>query len=292
MTLQAAYNEYIVVQRIRGNSPQTVIYYGNCLLPFVGYFGKDTDPATLTIKHLQAYSLRLLDSGIASTSHKTYIKGIRAFLTWCYTEEYIPVDLSAKFPLPRASRKLPTVLTDEQIHAMFDALGSPKEFLPLRNHCICALMLDCGLRKGEVLSLTLISLHLSEGYILVNGKGNKQRIAPLGNHCLRLLMKYTAQRPSARSDALFLTADGHPIGEGCIRRMFRKVGKGHLTHGIHPHLLRHTFATRYIQNGGNPYALQLILGHTSLDMVKQYVHLTTAKSLVNNGCISLLDNLR
>jgi len=182
-------------------------------------------------------------------------------------------------------------MTDEQIKAMFDMLGAIKEPLNLRNHCICSLMLDCGLRKSEVMAMTLSGIHLAEGYVIVDGKGNKQRVVPVGYRVQRLLMKYIAQRPAVRYQALFLTETGQPIGEGTIRRLFRKIGKGRMTSGVHPHLLRHTFATRYIQNGGNPYALQLILGHSSLDMVKRYVHLTSAKSLVNNGVLSLLDML-
>ena len=158
---------------------------------------------------------------------------------------------------------------------------------------MCALMLDSGLRKSEVVGLLLEDLRIVEGYLVVNGKGNKQRIVPLGHKTQKYLIKYVALRPvCARHKYLFLTQHLTPIGGATISRLFKKLKKDLLTPRIRAHLLRHTFATKYLENGGNIYALQQILGHTSLDMVKKYVHLTSQKNVVNFANFSPLDNVR
>ena len=111
------------------------------------------------------------------------------------------------------------------------------------------------------------------------------------------LIKYTSLRPrDIDTESLFLTKQNTPIKNAAIARIFKtvkvtKVGDVNLTRRIYPHLLRHTFATTYLENGGNIYALQQILGHTTLDMVKNYVHLTQAKTVVNFDKYSPLDNL-
>ena len=120
----------------------------------------------------------------------------------------------------------------------------------------------------------------------------------IGYNSQKHLIKYIAQRPvNIRTDSLFLTNKQRAITDSVISRLFRtlqtqKIGSDILTSRIHAHLLRHTFATMYLENGGNIYALQQILGHTSLEMVKKYVHLTQAKTVVNFKKYSPLDNLK
>ena len=153
-------------------------------------------------------------------------------------------------------------------------------------------MLDSGLRKNEVVRMQLSDLHIAENYVIVKGKGNKQRIVPLGLKSQKYLVKYMVMRPAfVVSKALFLTKNYEPIKQGTIDKEFKKLKKVFLTRRIYPHLLRHTFATRYLENGGNIYALQQILGHSSLDMVQKYVHLTQSKNAVYFTNFSPLDNI-
>ena len=152
-------------------------------------------------------------------------------------------------------------------------------------------MLDSGLRKSEVISLSLSDVHIAEGYLIVNGKGNKQRIVPLGFRTQKYLLRYTAIRPSVKYSALFLTKNLTPITSSVLDRLFKKLKTDLLTPRIRAHLLLHTFATNYLENGGNIYSLQLILGHTTLEMVKRYVHLTQGKTMVNFTNYSPLDNI-
>lgn len=284
----------MITQQLRGNSEQTLEYYRNCIIPLLNFIGCKSDVSSLSSKQLRNYSLHLHNRKLSSNSVKTYLKGIKAFLSWLYQEEYTDINLSEKLILPKAKRKTIDVLTDEEVKRLF-SIFNLKNYKDLRNCCICALMLDSGLRKSEVVRLEVSDVHILEGYIIVNGKGNKQRIVPLGNNTKKYLIKYISQRPkNVDCNALFLTNQNAPITKTVIDRLFRtlKSRQDLLTPRIHAHLLRHTFATNYLENGGNIYSLQLILGHTSLEMEKKYVHLTQSKTVVNFKNYSPLDNLK
>lgn len=291
VTAADAFEEFLITQQVKGNSPRTLEYYRNSVLPFLSSL---PSPFLSDLTHcdLNAYYLRLSSRGLSSVSVQSYVRGIRAFLSWCYAEEYLSKDLTDKFRLPKAQRKTIDILTDREAGRLMSFV-SGRDSLSVRNYCICALMLDSGLRKGEVVSLSRSGLHLSDGYAIVTGKGNKQRVVPLGLHTRKHLAKYLNIRPeSLNTDRVFLTAVGTPITDSTIRDLFRKLKKGTLIPRLRPHLLRHTFATRYLENGGNIYDLQRILGHTSLEMVKKYLHLTTRKTVQNFVNHSPLDNLK
>ena len=153
-------------------------------------------------------------------------------------------------------------------------------------------MLDSGLRMHEVTTLTIEQLHVPEGYAIVNGKGNKQRIVPLGLHTRKLLNRYLSRRPAyAGSNLAFLRSDGQPITDNTLKQVFKKLKRKSGIPRLRGHLLRHTFATRYLEHGGDIYSLQQILGHTSLEMVKRYVHFAPGKTVSNHAKYSPLDNV-
>lgn len=292
MTVRYCIEDFMLEQQVRGHTAKTLDYYKNCLKQFSVFVGEETEMDKISQKTLREYSLSLQKRGISSTSVQTYIRGLRAFLTHCYREEYISEDLSKKFRLPKAKRKEIDVLTDNEVKEVFNYFDI-NTFLGLRNYCLCALMLDSGLRMNEAVTLTMENLHIAERYAIVDGKGNKQRMIPIGNKNCRMLLKYTRKRASiAGTNRVFVNSQGEPIKQATVKQLFRKMKKDLLIPRLRPHLLRHTFATRYLENGGDMYTLQQILGHTSLEMVKKYVHLTNQKTVMNFPNYSPLDKLR
>lgn len=166
--------------------------------------------------------------------------------------------------------------------------------MSLRNSCLIALMLDCGLRSNEVLSLDYDNIHISQSVIKVLGKGQKERIVPLGLYTKKLLLKYLSgyrSAPEFDTKRLFISKDLKPMTESSIKMLFQRLRKRTKIDRIHPHILRHTFATKYLMNGGDVFSLQQILGHTSLDMVRKYSHLASAYMLNIHKKCSPLDNL-
>ena len=200
-------------------------------------------------------------------------------------------NIPARFKLPKAQRKTIDVLTDDEVKRLF-ACFNLRTMTGARNYAICALMLDSGLRLNEVVTLESGGVHIAEGYAIVNGKGNKQRIVPLGLHSKRALIRYMGRVPAVEQKTpLFVKDTLIPLQQSTIKQLFRKLKTRAGIPRLRPHLLRHSFATRYLENGGDIYSLQQILGHTSLEMVKRYVHLIPRKTVVCFPQFSPLDNL-
>ena len=291
MTVQQAFESFLVEQQIRGNSPKTLTYYQSGMNRFRGFLERNPTLPELNLPLLREYVLHLQAEDLSTVTRQSYIRALRAFLTWCYSEDLLPVNLSEKFKLPKAKRKVIDILTDEEARRLMSSFN-PRYLIQLRNYCICALMLDSGLRMDEVSTLDLSLLHLPEGYAIVNGKGNKQRVVPLGLNTRKALLRYLNRRPGCASTGrVFLKSDLQPISDSTIKQMFHKLKKRVGIPRIRAHLLRHTFATRYLENGGDIYALQQILGHTSLEMVKRYVHSTHQKTVSKFSEYSPLDHL-
>jgi integrase/recombinase XerC/integrase/recombinase XerD len=260
-------------------------------------FTGPVEVSEININLCKRYYLHLTEKGNTSTTTQTYIRALRAFLTWCYNEGYAAENIPARFKLPKAQRKTIDVLTDDEVRRLFACF----KVQPMhgrtgaRDYAICALMLDSGLRLNEVVTLQAGNVHLAEGYCIVDGKGNKQRIVPLGLHSKRALIRYTGRLPikhlEGEKTPLFVKNDLTPLKQSTVKQLFRKLKIKANIPRLRAHLLRHSFATRYLENGGDIYSLQQILGHTSLEMVKKYVHLIPSKTVVCFPQFSPLDNL-
>ncbi len=288
MHFQKSVEEYLLDQKLRGNSAHTIAYYKR-VLHLYGVFEQPVDTDDITLVSCKRFHSRLLDCALVSTSVQTYIRGFRAYLAWLYQNGYHKEDLSRRFRLPKAQKKIIDVLTDQELQILVNAF--PATYYGRRNLAICALMFDSGLRLHEVVTLTNDTLHLPERYAIVNGKGNKQRVVPIGHATAEILQSYLAQIPR-QSGAVFRKEDGTPITDHTVKNIFRKLRIKTGIVRLHPHLLRHTFATRYLENGGDIYSLQAILGHSSLEMVKRYLHLATTRIRSNFDKFSPFDTLK
>ena len=291
MTIRECIDDFLIEQQVRGNSPKTQKHYFRCL----GLFERFQSPknpyiSAVSVSDCKAYYIHLSNRNVSSVTVQTYSRALRAFLSWCYLEGYISENIPKKFRLPKAQKKKIDILTDSEVEQLFRCL-SGRDFISIRNYCIVALMIDSGLRLNEVVTIRRDKIHIAEGYAIVNGKGNKERFVPLGLNSKRALLRYCAIVPNREKETpLFVKDTLIPIKESTVKQLFRKLKSRSGIPRLHPHLLRHTFATRYIERGGDIYSLQSILGHTSLEMVKKYVHLIPSKTVVNFAVLSPLDN--
>lgn len=277
MTISSSISDFLVEQSVRGNSRRTLKDYRNKLGYFQAYVG-DVELDQITLQICKSYYLYLCDSMENSISIQAYVRSLRAYLNWLYSEEYISEDICRKFKLPKAKRPIIDVLTDREIRRLYDCFPGDT-FVDRRNRVIVSLMLDAGLRLGEVVTAKRSRLHLEERVIIVDGKGNKQRAVAFGLQTQEYLRQYLEICPQDNFLIIKVSASSRPerIQESTLKQLFRKLKIRSGIDRLHPHLLRHTFATRYLENGGNIYSLQLLLGHTSLEMVKRYLHLATSK---------------
>lgn len=291
MTIRECIDDFLIEQQVRGNSPKTQKHYFRCLGLFERFQSpKNPDISAVSVSDCKAYYIHLSNRNVSSVTVQTYIRALRAFLSWCYLEGYISENIPKKFRLPKTQKKKIDILTDSEVEQLFRCL-SGRDFISIRNYCIVALMIDSGLRLNEVVTIRRDKIHIAEGYAIVNGKGNKERFVPLGLNSKRALLRYCAIVPNREKETpLFVKDTLIPIKESTVKQLFRKLKSRSGIPRLHPHLLRHTFATRYIERGGDIYSLQSILGHTSLEMVKKYVHLIPSKTVVNFAVLSPLDN--
>ncbi len=277
MNLKDAITEYLVEQSVRGNSRKTVEDYQRKLGFFEFYTGNvELEAITLTL--CRTYYLDISKRIVNTVTVQTYIRSLRAFLNWLYNNEYISEDICRKFKLPKANRPLIDVLTDSEIARLYDIFPG-ESVLELRNKVIISLMLDAGLRLNELITARIGRLHLEERVLIVDGKGGKQRAVAFGVTTQEYIRKYIEKTTPDTFLIIKVSASdvAEPVQESTIKQLFRKLKIKTGIKRLHPHLLRHTFATRYLENGGNIYTLQHLLGHTSLEMVKRYLHLATSK---------------
>lgn len=284
MKLHDSIDEFILEQRCRGHSPHTIAYYDRILRWFSEFAAvrelQDVDQISLTVcKH---FYLSLAERGLSSVSIQTYVRGFRAYVEWLYESDYLSEDLCRRFKLPKATRRVIDILTDEELQSLFRCFDT-STFPGLRDYAVCTLMFDSGLRLHEVVTLECKHVHLDECYMLISGKGDRERIVPFGDNTARTLRTYLEERRSwcPPIASFFVTVDGEPISDDTLKDVFRKLKYRSGIARLHPHLLRHTFATKYLSNGGDIYTLQRILGHSSLDMVKRYLHLSN-QLLINS----------
>ena len=289
MKITEAIEEFILDQRLRGNSKLTIEYYIHALDLFLAYVG-DLDINNVSILTCKKYVVSLQDDDTKNTvSVQSYVRALRAFLSWAYDNDYIAIDIPSKLKLPKAQITVKNVLTADEIDTLLLSFREDT-FFGIRNLCMICLMLGSGLRRAEVMTLRYEALHLDAGYALVTGKENKQRNVPIGDYATEKLRSYLKVRP--RSDLLFTHENGNPLTDDTIKNIFRKLKVQTGINRLHPHLLRHTFATMYLTNGGNIYTLQTILGHSSLEMVKKYLHIAPGYVVANFYKYSPIDRNR
>ena len=292
MNITKAYEMFMQEQKFRGNSQETISYYKICLNMFIDYCGSDLDVSDLDVILFKGYQLYLSENkDIKRVSVRTYSRAVRVFYRYLYFEDIIDININ-KLKLIKADKEVIMPLTDIEVKQLLNSF-EPLTFLGERDKLMCMLMLDCGLRRGEVVKLKLSDIDKSKRTMIINGKGSKQRIVPFGKTVKNQLMRYLALRTEkpCYSDSLFLTIEREPITANTIKMLFQRLKSSSGISRLYPHLLRHTFATNYIIQGGNLELLRVLLGHSSISITQIYIHLAAQMQLVNNKFDSHLDTL-
>lgn len=235
-------------------------------------------PEAMDLRDLRDYVFFLKDSGLEATSIRRAISSIRCYFAFLLAEGVIVSDPSERLEAPRVWRRLPTVLSREEVQRLLDA---PDERDPLywRDRAVLEFLYATGVRVSEMLGIRLADLDLDAGLCLVFGKGSKERMVPLGRHARAALRRYlddvrpTVERGEGRG-ALFLNARGRPLTRMGVWTLVRKhARRAGLEKRISPHTLRHTFATHLLEGGADLVAVQELLGHADISTTQIYTHL-------------------
>ena len=219
-----------------------------------------------------------------------YVRVLKGFATWLMEEEYTENNILARLAVPRGTKKLLPTLSPLEITAIVKSLN-PRTHSGSRDLAIALLFLDTGLRCAELLTLTMDDLHLDSQWLRVMGKGRKERVTPFGSRVTKVLQRYIGYfRPQPQGpDNVFLTMDGRPLTENSIELILSRLGQRSGVAHLHIHLLRHTFATNYLISGGDPFSLQQILGHSTLETTRRYVNQAAVQTMVKERKLSPAD---
>ena len=236
-------------------------------------------PDDLELKDLQQFIKWIGNLGMTATSQSRIISGIRSFYKYCLLENIIKKDPTVLLETPKLIRKLPDVLSFEEIENIISQidLSTPEGG---RNKAILEAMYSCGLRVSEVVNLKISCLYFDVGYIRVIGKGDKERLVPIGSVAIKYVNIYRKDirihvlvKPG-NDDILFLNRRGSKLTRVMIFLILKELAKkAGIKKNISPHTFRHSFATHLVEGGANLRAVQEMLGHESITTTEIYTHL-------------------
>lgn len=291
MTILEAYKLFIQEQMYRENSNYTLDYYERSLKMFLNFCGNDMDIEDIDVVLFKSYQLYISENlNINRVSVRTYARAVKVFLRWLYFEDYIDIDVN-KLLLMKATKDVIIPLSDLEVKGLINYYDN-FTYLNCRNKTMLMLMLDCGLRLSEVVNLKISDLDLKNNYLIINGKGSKQRLVPFGISTKKQLVIYMQYRVNLNNNnSIFLNQNLTAITTNTIKMLFARLKKQEKFKRIYPHLLRHTFATNFIYAGGNLEVLRVLMGHSTINITQIYIHLAAQKHLLNDSYQSDLDRL-
>jgi integrase/recombinase XerD len=265
----------------RSVSPNTRIAYLHDVEMLNKFFASTSGkpPGQVTLQDLQEFLASVNELGMAATSQARILSGVKAFFNYLVIENEIAQSPAILLESPRIVRKLPTFLTIPEIDSLIAAIdmSAPEG---MRNRAMIEVLYGCGLRVSELTSLLISNIHMEIGFIKVTGKGNKERLIPIGSAAVKYLQIYLrevrVQVPVKRGkeDFVFLNRRGAPLSRVMVFMIIKDLAiKAGIRKTISPHTFRHSFATHLVEGGADLRAVQEMLGHESITTTEIYTHL-------------------
>lgn len=280
-SLRKGFEAYLRLEKsLSGNS---IIAYRNDLVKFVVFLEEkaiQVQPGDIHLQEMQEFVKWLNTTRMNARSQMRIISGIRAFYKYLLIENIVDHDPTELLEMPRIGRKLPDVLTVNDIERLIAAIDLSKPEGE-RNKAIVEVMYGCGLRVSEVIDLKISNINFNEEFIKVTGKGNKERLVPFGSKAAKQVLLYLheirshADIKKGHEDFLFLNRRGSKLTRVMIFTILKELAliAGIRKH-ISPHTLRHSFATHLVEGGADLRAVQEMLGHESITTTEIYTHLS------------------
>jgi integrase/recombinase XerD len=233
---------------------------------------------TLSYKDLQHFLAQLSDLGITVRSQARIISGIKSFYRFLFIENLIPTDPTELLESPKTGCKLPDILTVSEINRIIDSIDLSK-LEGHRNRAMLEVLYSCGLRVSELILLKYSEVYFDEQFVIVRGKGNKQRLVPISQKALDEIRNYLIDRnltsvKKGFEDTLFLNRRGTNLSRVMVFYIIKKqIRSAGIIKNISPHTLRHSFATHLLEGGANLRAIQMMLGHENITTTEIYTHI-------------------
>lgn len=265
----------------RGMSPNTVEAYTSDTSRLLQTLAPETAIGDITTEMVGAFIGDLNDLGISPRSRARILSGIKSFFAFLTIEGDIDVDPALPLETPRTLHHLPDVLGIEQIDAIIEAIDLSTAEGP-RNRAIIETLYSCGLRVSELCELRLSAIHPDQGFVIVHGKGNKERLVPMSDSAITYIEKYlNDSRPAPRpgyEDCVFLNRFGRSLSRVMVFKIVKRLTElAGIDKTVSPHTLRHSFATHLLEGGANLRTIQMMLGHESIATTEVYLHVDTTR---------------
>ena len=271
------FRNYLQIER--GMSKNTVSSYSHDLAAFLDTF-PERAAGEIGSRDITEYLALRNREGISKRSQARLLSALRAFFAWCVEEGDIRENPCDRIESPKLGTYLPAVLSVEEVTAILESVdtGSPGG---LRDRAILEVLYGCGLRVSEATGLRISRVNLEEGFVDIIGKGDKQRLVPLGEMAADAIRAYLPVRPDpadrASEDILFLSRRGKPLSRVWVFNLVKKQAMAAgIRKEISPHTFRHSFATHLVERGADLRIVQEMLGHESILTTEIYTHLDTS----------------
>ena len=239
----------------------------------------ESQPSDISLQQLQQFVNSIAQLGLAATSQARIVSGVKSFYKYCLIEQIITINHADLLEAPKTKRALPDVLSFEEIEQLIGAidLSKPEE---TRNKAMLETLYSCGLRVSELINLKISCLFLQDEFIRVIGKGNKERIVPIGSDAIKYISIYLSHLrvhqkiANGYEDYLFINRLGKNLSRVMVFYVIKDLAlKAGIKKTISPHTFRHSFATHLIEGGADLRAVQEMLGHESITTTEIYTHL-------------------
>jgi integrase/recombinase XerD len=274
------FQSYLRLEKsLSANSVEAYIHDVGKLVTYLEITGRNAQPSDLKLHDLQGFIQWISGVGMTPASQARILSGLRGFYRYLLLENLVKKDPTELLESPRTGRKLPVYLTVREIEALFAAidLSTPEG---RRNRAILEVMYGCGLRVSELVGLKISNIYFNEGFVKVVGKGDKERLVPLGDKAKAEIVHYIRNiRPGieirrGNDDIVFLNRRGTGLSRVMIFTIIKTLAvKAGIKKTISPHTFRHSFATHLVEGGADLRAVQEMLGHESITTTEIYTHL-------------------
>lgn len=280
--LVAKYEEHLAL--VRNLADNSIRGYVSDLESFLAHIAKlgITEFSNLQITHIRSWLANLQSTGISRATLARRIVSIRAFTYWATSQGWIPSDIGADLAIPKAHKTLPEVLNLSQTQIVLEAIatkaGEDPSAINIRDLALIEVLYASGIRVSEICGLNIRDVDMARNTLQVLGKGDKERVVPIGLPAMRAIQNWLAQSRSelansTSGDAVFLGARGKRIDQRTVREVVYDAMESIGSH-MSPHGLRHTAATHLLEGGADLRTVQEILGHSSLATTQIYTHVS------------------
>jgi len=275
------YKQYLIVEK--GLSKNTIYSYLRDLIAFSNFIGEEYEInqiENINKEHIHLY-LKELSKTNCTNSISRKLVSLRMLYIFLVKENIVKENLMSSFTLPKRDKKLPIVLSQEEMIEILDGI-IVCDAISTRNRCMVELLYATGMRISELLNLTLKDLNIKMGFIKVIGKGNKERMIPIGSYVGEILEQYIndyrAEFNIKNDSLLFFNKHGQRLSREEFYSILQTiVNSTSITKKVSPHTFRHTFATHLLENGADLRSIQELLGHSDISTTTIYTHISNQK---------------